>query len=489
MKKKINVLYAAFEAVPFIKTGGLGDVAGTLPGALKKAGCNVRVMLPKLQSIPQAYRDKMVRVTEFSVPLGWRNLSCGIEKLEHNGVIHYFIENEYYFMRENPYGYYDDGERMAFFAKAVTESLLHLPRFKCDVLHCNDWHTALSPVFLREFYKAAPLYDHVKTVFTVHNIKFQGEYSDFMLGDVLGFSGIDAAENQLRSGAGAINYMKGALSYSDVLTTVSPSYAEELKDPFYGEGLDGVFRHRGDALVGILNGIDVKGYNPATDEVIEANFSLKDLSGKARCKAALQKELGLKEDAEIPLVIMIGRLTEQKGLELVKRVLKEILSAGVQMAVLGTGDKPYEEMMRHVEMRHPGAFSARICFDEGLSHRMYAGGDMLLMPSLFEPCGLAQMIAMAYGTLPVVRETGGLRDSVIPYNKETGEGNGFSFQNYNAHEMMFTLLNGAEIFKNNKADWNKLVKNAMAADFRWVRAAEQYCRIYEGLHLGPEKEL
>lgn len=489
MTEKLNILYAAFEAVPFIKTGGLGDVAGTLPGALKKAGCDVRVMLPKLQSIPQTYRDEMVRVIEFQMPLGWRNSFCGIAKLEQGGITYYFIENEYYFMRENPYGYYDDGERIAFFSKAVTESLLHLPDFKCDILHCNDWHTALSPVFLREFYKGIPLYDEIKTVFTVHNVKFQGQYSDFMLGDVLGFSGIPAAEDQLRNGDGAINYMKGALLYSDVLTTVSPSYAEELKDPFYGEGLDELFRHRGAVFSGIMNGIDTEVYNPKTDEMIEANFSLEDLSGKAQCKAALQKELGLEEDAEFPLVVMIGRLTEQKGLELVKRVLPEILSAGVQMAVLGTGDQPYEKMLRHVELEHPGRFSAQIRFDEELSHRMYAGADMLLMPSLFEPCGLAQMIAMAYGTLPVVRETGGLRDSVIPYNKETGEGNGFSFRNYNAHEMMFTLLNGADVFKNNKTDWNKLVRQAMRADFSWGKAAEQYGCIYENLHRGFKEEL
>lgn len=488
MRKQPNVLYASFEAVPFIKTGGLGDVGGTLPQALEKAGCQTRVILPKLLSIPQEYRARMERVAEFRVRLGWRDLYCGVEMLQHGGMSYYFLDNEYYFKRESPYGYFDDGERIAFFAMAVAESIGHLPDFRCDILHCNDWHTALCPIFLRELYQGLPDYAAVKTVFTVHNIKFQGEYSDAMLGDVLGLSGIAAAENQLRSGAGSINFMKGALSYSDVLTTVSPSYAEELRYPFYGEGLDEIFRRRESVLFGILNGIDQEEYNPARDKRIEQNFSAADLSGKALCKAALQRELGLAQSPEPPLVVMIGRLTEQKGLDLVERVLDEILSAGLQMAVLGTGDQNYEEMLRDVERRHPGALSVRLGFDAALSNRMYAGADLLLMPSLFEPCGLSQMIAMRYGTLPVVRATGGLRDSVIPYNEETGEGNGFRFWNYNAHEMKDALLAAAALFREDKARWKKLMQQAMAADFSWDRAAGTYLDIYRGLLPGGEGE-
>ncbi|MBP3486152.1 MAG: glycogen synthase, partial [Oscillospiraceae bacterium] len=361
---------------------------------------------------------------------------------------------------------------------AVVESLQYLPDFQCDVLHCNDWHTALAPVFLREFYHG-PLYDNVKTVFTVHNIKFQGIYPDHTLGDVLGLDHIPAAVDQLRFDWQIINYMKGALCYSDVLTTVSPTYVDELKNPFYGERLDGLFRWREDRLHGILNGIDTEMYDPAADKGIAANYSVDDPSGKAACKAALQRELGLWEDADVPVVAMIGRLTEQKGLDLVQRVLDELMDKGLQMVVLGTGDRQYEDMLRYYAWKYPGRLYAGICFDEALSHRIYAGADMLLMPSLFEPCGLSQMIAMRYGTLPVVRETGGLKDSVTPYNQYTGEGTGFSFANYNAHEMMFTLLRAAELFREDRESWNKLVGNAMAADFSWGRAAERYLELYK----------
>ena len=486
MNKEIGILYASFEAAPFIKTGGLGDVSGTLPQALKRAGCDARVVLPKLACIPQEYRDRMEHVTEFNVPLGWRSQYCGLERLEHKGIIHYFLDNEYYFKREAPYGYFDDGERMAFFSKAVTECIQHLPDFRCDVLHCNDWHTALSPVFLRELYRGLPVYERIKTVFTIHNVRFQGQFSDFVLGDVLGLEGIAAAEEQLRCDSGSINYMKGAVSYSDALTTVSPSYAEELKYPFYGEGLDWLFRRRESVMTGILNGIDTDEYDPKTDGMIEKRFSIGRLTGKAACKATLQRELGLEEAPDAPLAVIIGRLTEQKGLALVKRVVDEVLGAGIQLAVLGTGDRDYEDTMRYCAMKHQGRFAARICFDAALSHRMYAGADMLLMPSLFEPCGLAQMIAMRYGTLPVVRETGGLRDSVTPYNQYTGEGTGFGFRNYNAHEMLGALLNGADIFRNNREAWRGLMKNAMSADFSWDRAAKTYAGVYKRLH--PELE-
>ena len=482
MKRKLGVLFAAFESVPFMKTGGLGDVAGSLPQAIKAEGCDIRVMIPKFMTIPEAYKNQMTHVVDFRVDLGWRNLFCGIESLTYNGVIYYFVDNEYYFMRDKAYGYFDDGERIAFFAKAVVESLQYLPDFKCDVLHCNDWHTALSPVFLREFYQGLPLYENVKTVFTVHNLKFQGQMSDYVLGDVLGLAGIPAAADQLRSDRDSVNFMKGGLCYSDVLTTVSPTYAQEIKTPFYGEHLDDIFRRRENVLHGILNGIDTTAYDPENDKLIEENFGLEDMSGKAVCKAAIQRELGLEQDPTIPLVAMVGRLTEQKGMELVQRVIGEILEHRIQLVVLGTGDKQYEDMLRYYAWKYEGRMSACICFSEPLSHRLYAGADMFLMPSLFEPCGLSQMIAMRYGTLPIVRETGGLKDSVIPYNQYTGEGTGFSFANYNAHEMMFTIFNAADIYTSQPEVWQQLMENAMHQDFSWARAAGEYCQIYNSTH-------
>ena len=482
MRRKLRVLFAAFEAVPFMKTGGLGDVAGSLPQALKAEGCEIRVMIPKFGSIPEQYKNRMTHVTEFIVNLGWRNLYCGIDKLTHNGVIYYFVDNEYYFKREKAYGYFDDGERIAFFSKAIVESLQYLSDFQCDVLHCNDWHTALVPVFLREFYQGLPLYQNVKTVMTVHNLKFQGQMSDYVLGDVLGLAGIPAAAEQLRFDRDSVNYMKGGLSYSDVLTTVSPTYAEEIKTAFFGEHMEEIFRRREGILHGILNGIDTVTYDPENDEALPARFTAGDLSGKAVCKAALQKELGLIEDPNVPLVVMIGRLTSQKGLDLLRFILNEILDNSIQLAILGTGDQEYEDVFRSAALQSGGRMSAQIRFDDALSHRMYAGADMLLMPSLFEPCGLSQMIAMRYGTLPIVRETGGLRDSVTPYNQFTGEGTGFSFANYNAHEMLYTIQGAARLYREEPEIWSGLMSNAMAADFSWARAAEQYMELYAATH-------
>ena len=394
MRRTLNILFAAFEAVPFLKTGGLGDVAGSLPAALRGDGCEVRVMLPKFDAISPEYRARMTHLADFRVSLGWRDLYCGIETLEEGGVTCYFIDNEYYFKRGGPYGYFDDGERIAFFSKAVVESLQYLPDFRCDVLHCNDWHTALAPVFLREFYQGLPLYENVKTVLTVHNLKFQGQMSDSVLGDILGLAHIPAAARQLRSDSGSVNFLKGGLCYSDLLSTVSPTYAEEIKSAFYGERLDEVFRRRADVLSGIRNGIDTARYDPAGDPQLAARFSRDELSGKAVCKAALQRELGLPEEERTPLVILVGRLTEQKGLDLLQRVLDELLAQPVQLAVLGTGERRYEDMLRYFAWKYGEKMRALLTFDEPLSRRMYAGADLLLMPSLFEPCGLAQMIAL-----------------------------------------------------------------------------------------------
>ncbi|MCR4778365.1 MAG: glycogen synthase GlgA [Lachnospiraceae bacterium] len=480
-EEKIGVLFATFECVPFLKTGGLGDVAGSLPSYLNKNGCDTRVILPKLSYISEEYRNKMKFICDYYVNLGWRNVYCGLYTLKYKGVIYYFLDNEYYFKRDNIYGYFDDGERMAYFSKAVVETIMHIPDFKVDILHCNDWHTALAPVFLREFYMLSDVYKNIKTVYTVHNLKFQGQMSDYMLGDVLGLYGNEAAMNQLRCDDRSINFMKGALCYSDALSTVSNTYAEEIQTAFFGEHLEDVFRRRRDILYGILNGIDVKEYNPGKDTLIPANYTMTKMEGKSECKKSLQKELGLQVKADIPVFIMIGRLTEQKGMDLLDCIMDELMDLPLQLVVLGTGDKKYEDMLLYYQEKYKGKLSANIRFDNALSHRMYAGADALLMPSLFEPCGLSQIIAMRYGTLPVVRETGGLKDSVKSYNKYDGSGTGFSFANYNAHELLFLIKDVLGVYYDNKKAWNKLRHQAMKEDFSWTKSAVNYVNMYKDL--------
>ena len=485
--KKMQIVFASAECAPFVKTGGLGDVAGSLPAALVRAGAEVIVMVPKYATIKDEYKAQMEHFSDFYVSLGWRNEYCGLEKLEHDGVTYMFIDNERYFARDYPYGFFDDGERFAFFSKAITESLQHLPAgFECDILHCNDWQTALAPVFLREFYQGLPLYDRVKTVFSIHNVAFQGQFSDTVMEDILGVAHIPAAASQLRCDACGINYMLGALRYADAITTVSPTYANEIQTPEFGEGLDGVLRERSYALQGILNGIDVAGFDPATDKRIAANYTVEDRSGKAVCKAKLQEELGLEVRDDRPLMVMVTRLTRQKGMDLVMYALDRILAGGVQVAVLGTGDRDYEDGLRYFQDKYPGIMAARIEFDPALSQRMYAAADMFLMPSKFEPCGLSQIIAMRYGTLPIVRETGGLKDTVIPYNEFTGEGTGFSFSNFNGDEMGDAVFRAARLFWDNRDAWNQLVTQAMSQDFSWTRSADKYLDLYFFMH--PEIE-
>ena len=485
--KKMQIVFASAECAPFVKTGGLGDVAGSLPAALVRAGAEVIVMVPKYATIKDEYKAQMEHFSDFYVSLGWRNEYCGLEKLEHDGVTYMFIDNERYFARDYPYGFFDDGERFAFFSKAITESLQHLPAgFECDILHCNDWQTALAPVFLREFYQGLPLYDRVKTVFSIHNVAFQGQFSDTVMEDILGVAHIPAAASQLRCDACSVNYMLGALRYADAITTVSPTYASEIQTPEFGEGLDGVLRERSYALQGILNGIDVAGFDPATDTRIAANYTVEDRSGKAVCKAKLQEELGLEVRDDRPLMVMVTRLTRQKGMDLVMYALDRILAGGVQVAVLGTGDRDYEDGLRYFQDKYPGTMAARIEFDPALSQRMYAAADMFLMPSKFEPCGLSQIIAMRYGTLPIVRETGGLKDTVVPYNEFTGEGTGFSFSNFNGDEMGDAVFRAARLFWDNRDAWNQLVTQAMSQDFSWTRSADKYLDLYFFMH--PEIE-
>ena len=481
MKKqqKLRVLFAAFEAAPFVKTGGLGDVAASLPGAVQCPTIDIRVVLPKLRQIPAKYQEKMQFICSFYVPLGWRNQYCGLFELRQGGVTWYFLDNEYYFGRDGAYGYFDDGERMAFFSKAVCECCRYLPDFFPDILHCNDWHTALATVFLREFYRYAPGYNNIRTVFTIHNLKFQGQYDPYILGDILGLHGVEAARSQLlRDGGKCVNYVAGAVCYADRVTTVSPTYANEICTQYFGEGLQDLFLQKRDRLSGILNGIDTVSYNPATDRAIVHNYT--DPDGKAENKLSLQQELGLDVDAHVPLCACVSRLTEQKGFDLLNAVAEELLSCA-QIVVLGTGEKGYEDYYRSLERAHPGRFSAQIRFSESLSRRVYAGADIFLMPSRFEPCGLSQMISMRYGTVPVVRQTGGLADSVEPYNRYTGEGTGFGFMNYNAHELLFTAQEACRLYTDSPVAWGNLAAQAMAQDFSWHNSALAYRELYRGL--------
>ncbi len=478
--EKLKVLYASFEAVPFIKTGGLGDVGGSLPGALKKNGCDVRVFLPKLSTIPEQYRAQMEPVAVFTVPLSWRRAYCGVEKLKYNGVTWYFIDNEQYFKRSAPYGFDDDCERMAFFCKAVLESIMHIG-FMPDVIHCHDWHTALLPVFLREQYLGAPGYDRIKTVFSIHNLKFQGVFPGRTIGDVLGLDYYPSAVNQLIWGS-CVNFMQGALHYSDRISTVSPTYANEICTPYFGEGLDWLLSERRSVLSGILNGIDTTEYDPATDRYIPENFDSDHLEIKAKNKEKLQAELGLRADGGTPMVTIISRLTEQKGLDLLSRILGELLdSEDFQFVVLGVGDRKYEDEFKYYASRLPERFSAQIKFDEPLSRRLYACSDILLVPSRFEPCGLSQMIAMRYGTIPVVRETGGLKDSVTPYNKYTDAGTGFGFANFNAHELLAAIRSALALYRSGSGAWQRMQKRAMSENFSWDASAKKYIELYRGL--------
>ncbi len=483
---KLHIAFASAEAAPFVKTGGLGDVAGSLPHALKAAGADVVVFVPKYDTIAQEYKDRMEHLCDFYVPLGWRNEYCGLERLNHEGVDYLFVDNERYFSRGYPYGFFDDGERFAYFSKAIVEALQYLPHtldnFTCDVLHCNDWHTAMAPVFLREFYQALPLYQNVKTVFSIHNIAFQGQYSAKVLNDILGLAHIPAAAFQLTCGPDAINYMQGALNYTDAITTVSPTYAEEIKTPDFGEHLDGILRRRAPILQGIVNGIDTNGFDPATDPRIAQNFTVEDRSGKAVCKRACRRSLALRYATTV-------RSWSWSRVSRAKRAwtslpTRSIAScpAACRWRCSAPATPSTRTPLRYFEGKYPGTMAARIQFDPALSQRMYAGADLFLMPSLFEPCGLSQMIALRYGTIPIVRETGGLKDTVIPYNCYTGEGTGFSFAHFNGDEMADAVFRAARLFWDDRAAFNGLVEKAMKADFSWKRSADAYIALYHNLH-------
>ncbi len=473
----MNVLFVTSECHPFIKTGGLGDVAWSLPRALKKAGVDISVIMPKYTQIPAKYQAKMKHVTDFTVKVSYRNQYCGVDSLKIDGITYYFIDNMYYFDREGIYGYIDDGERFSFFSMAVVEALEKIKLIP-DVLHCNDWHTAIIPLLLKVKYHWIEALREIKTVLTIHNLKFQGIYPFEALGDLLSIG--DSV--MLDSGVeyfGNVNYMKGGINYADWVTTVSPTYAREIKYPFYGEGLHGLMERIDYKLSGILNGIDTELNDPATDTYIPYPYSAKDLKGKARCKSALQEELGL-QPVQVPLIGIISRLTDQKGFDILSSVLEELLNQDLQMVVVGTGDKRYEDLFRYFAGKYPDKISSQIKFDLGLAQRVYAGSDMMLIPSRFEPCGLTQMVAMRYGTVPIVRETGGLADSVIPYNPITGKGLGFSFRNYDGQDLKDCVNRATAVYKDKKA-WLKILRADMAADFSWTRSAEAYEQIYEKL--------
>jgi len=476
----MKILFSASESVPFVKTGGLADVVGALAPVLAALGHDVRVIIPLFGVIPPKWTDQLTHVCDFEVQLGWRRQYCGIEMLKKDGVTWYFMDNKYYFGRPYVYGLGgDEYERFGFFCRAVLNALPLLD-FQPDVIHAHDWQSGMIPALLKIQYAHLPFYARMKTVFTIHNLQYQGIFGVREVQDVLGLGDSLWTEDQLEC-FGCANFMKAGLVYSDIITTVSPSYAEEIQTAYYGERLDGLLRAKKSQLFGVLNGIDMVDYNPATDRYLEKNYTSTELAGKASCKAALQRNLGLDVDPNVPVVGMVTRLNNQKGLDLLDFVIAEVMDLGIQLVVLGMGDSRYVNLFSWAEGAYPGKVAARFTMDHALAHQIYAGADMFLMPSQFEPCGLSQMIAMRYGTLPIVRETGGLRDTVLSYNEYTGEGNGFSFFNYNAHDMLNTIARAVKYYHEDQDVWQKLVCRGMEGDYSWGKSAGKYLELYQGL--------
>lgn len=474
----MKVLFAVSECVPFIKSGGLADVAGSLPKELKKLEADVRVILPKYGMISEKFTAEMKKVKEFTVQVGWRSQFCGIEVLEYEGVTFYFVDNEYYFKRDSLYGHYDDGERFAYFNRAVLDFMAEI-EFYPDVIHCHDWHTGMIPFMLRTEYYKKPGYEFMRSVFTIHNLQFQGIFPPEVLGSLLHIDSSYFNEDQLEF-YGNANFMKAALISADHITTVSPTYMKEIQTGYYGEKLDGILRKRDCDLSGILNGIDHDLYNPETYPGLVSTFSSDTYELRGENKLEIQRLLNLPESIETPVVAMITRLTKQKGLELVRGVFHELMAKGMQMVILGTGDAEFEQFFRDMAVRYPDQCRAYIGFDENLAQQIYAGADMFLMPSMFEPCGLSQMIAMRYGAVPIVRETGGLNDTVESYNQFNGAGNGFTFANFNAHDMLFTIERALELYRN-REKWEELARSAMKTDYSWAQSAKKYNELYSDL--------
>lgn len=478
--RKLKILFVTSEAAPFIKTGGLADVCGSLPFALQKLNADVKVILPKYFGIEQQYKEQMKHLCDFYIDLGWRRQYCGIESIKLNGIEFLFADNEYYFAKNYVYSSnpYEDGERFSYFNKAVLEALKHL-RYTPHIIHCNDWQSGMLPFLIKTQYSGDKLYKNIKTVLTIHNLRYQGQFSWEQISDLLSIDKQYFIPEQLEF-YGGVNFLKAGILFADRVTTVSPTYALEITTPFFGERLDGVLRSIEPRAMGILNGIDTGLYNPKTDPYLACNYSQNDLSGKAKCKEAVQEAMWLNKRGDIPLIAMITRFADHKGLDLVEAVIEDILRLDVQIAVLGNEDGRYSNMFRSVAEKYGGRVSIKTGQNDTLARQLYAGADMFLMPSMFEPCGIAQMLAMRYGTVPIVRETGGLSDSVIPYNRYTNEGIGFSFANYNAHEMLYTIENAIGLYYD-KLVWNGLVKRAMQADFSWNASAEKYLGLYKEL--------
>ncbi|MED1201639.1 glycogen synthase GlgA [Heyndrickxia acidicola] len=473
----MNILFAASECAPFIKTGGLGDVIGALPVALLEQDVSVNVILPKFGDLSSSIKEEMNHVGSLTVPVGWRTQYCGIEKITRDNINYYFLDNEYYFKRHGSYGFYDDGERFAFFSRAVLEALPFLEN-KPDIIHCHDWQTGPIPALLKAHYKNHPFYRDIKTVFTIHNLRYQGVYSKSVLYDLLDLSELYFSQDGLEY-YGNVSYLKGGLAFSDFLTTVSPTYANEIQTPYYGENLDGFLRKRQNQLLGIVNGIDIDLYNPHTDSSIYTPYQ--DVTGKKQNKKSLQEEFGLSVQDDIPVISMVTRLVDQKGMDLVLHVFHEIMKQNVQFIVLGTGDEKYENAFHELAAQYPGKVIIKTLFNDELARKIYAGSDLFLMPSQFEPCGIGQLLAFRYGTIPIVRETGGLRDTVKPFNEFTNEGNGFSFTNYNAHDMLYTIERAVWFYRFQPNKWNMLVEKALQLDFSWNQSSKEYKKLYEKL--------
>ena len=479
MKK--NVLFVSSEAVPFIKTGGLADVAGSLPKYFDKEHYDVRVMLPKYLCIPEKWRSQMKYVTHFYMDLAWRSQYVGVLEMEYAGVHYYFIDNEFYFAGPKPYGYiHEDIEKFAFFSKAAL-SAMPLLGFKPDIVHCHDWQTGLVPVYMKERFHDGEFFRDMKSIMTIHNLKFQGIWDLKKVKDITGLPPYFFTSDKLEA-YGDANYLKGGIVYADAVTTVSDSYAEEIKTPFYGEHLDGLMRARSNCLTGIVNGSDYEEFNPATDTRIVSNYNQKTFrKEKPKNKKALQQELGLEVNDKKFMIGIVSRLTDQKGLDLIAYMMDQICAEDVQLVILGTGESQYENMFRHFAWKYPDRVSANIYYSEDMSHKIYASCDAFLMPSLFEPCGLSQLMSLRYGTVPIVRETGGLKDTVEPYNEYEGKGTGFSFANYNAHEMLGIVNYAKDVYYNHKREWNKIVDRGMLKDFSWTSSAKKYQKLYDNL--------
>ena len=474
----MKVLFAASEAHPFIKTGGLGDVMGALPKSLINLDIDARVVIPKYKNIKDELKQKLQFIKWFTVSVGWRNQYCGVFQYDYDGVIYYFIDNEYYFNRDGLYGYFDDGERFAFFNRAVLELIKEID-WQPDLINCNDWQTGMIPVLLNLEYKKDLFYSKIRTIFSIHNLLFKGSFSPNILPELFGYDYMPLANGSVELD-GAVSFLKGGLNYCDQITTVSNTYAEEIKTPQYGEGLDGLLRCRSCYLMGIVNGIDYEEFNPQEDKFIFKNFDVETIEDKVKNKLALQKELGLPQKENTPMIGLISRLTHQKGCDLIVNIIDRLLQRDIQLVILGTGDYWYEETFKNLQYRYPDKVSANIKFDNTLAHKIYAATDMFLMPSLFEPCGLGQLIALRYGSIPIVRETGGLKDTITPYNKYNGKGNGFGFKNFNSNELMQIVEYALTIYNDEKA-WNNIIRQAMNSDNSWEKSAMQYKLLYEGV--------